>query len=405
MPTITGASTSGLLSPADRWSKATVHPVWRNRVTGKFSAILPTGTAWSLWPDLATPGTSVATGKANQSLRPTVVTHATGYYVIWASTTLSTFQAYDWTDTMVGAAVDLPFSIVNHDQSPVTAVIDTLGQIWVAWGQTGVVNVIRSTDSGLTWTGPTQIGTFGSSQSGVIGLTQSGTFMQSLSNGNDSSGRSAKRIAISATNLAQANWTVETLPAFASGASSDDHLGITSTPDGTVYAVAKTTNGATDVQLIYLLVRTPAGVWSSYNIEVGPDDDGGATPGYSRPNVFIIGQTLHAVYGSIYAPNNLSHKTMDLATPGTFTARAVMIAGPDFSDGAVVPAFEEIMNPPDNLPLLAHDRDADTIEYVFLAIPAADGTVTWLGINPIQTAYLGTLDATKAYLGSALVRG
>lgn len=405
MVTITGASTTGLLSPAARWCKATMHPIWRNRSTGKFSAILPTATAWNLWPDVSIPGTSTPTNKANQNLRPTVVTHATGYYVIWASTSTPKFQAYDWSNALVGAEVDLPFSIVNHDQSPTTAVIDSLGQIWIAYGQTGVVNVLRSTDNGLTWSGPTQIGTFQSSQSGVIGLQESNGFMQSLSNGNDGSGRSAKRIAITATDLAQPNWTVETLPPHPAGTSSDDHLGITGTADGTIYAVAKVTNGGVNTTLIYLLIRTPAGVWTAHNVEVGPDDDGGVTPGYSRPNLFIIGTTLHIVYGSIYAPTNLSHKTMELSTPGTFSARSALIAGPDFSDGAVTPAYEEIMNPPDALPLLAHDRDSSTIESTDFPIPALAGEPTWLGTVPINKAYMGTADATKAYLGATQVRG
>jgi hypothetical protein len=403
MAAIPGASTTGLLSPDGRLSKATMHPVWRNRNTGKFSAILPTGTAWNLWPDLSVPGTSVATNKGNQNLRPTVVTHATGYYVIWASTTTSRFQAYDWSNAMVGAEVNLPFSIVNHDQSPTTAVIDSLGQIWIAYAQTGIVNVIRSTDNGLTWTGPTQIGTFQTSQSGVIGLVESNGFMQSLSNGNDSSGRSAKRISLTATDLAQPNWTVETLPPFDSGTSSDDHLGITAAPDGTVYAILKTTNGAANAMLIYVLVRTPAGVWSAHNVEVGPDNDEGVTPGYSRPNIFEVNGELRALYSSIHEPNNLSTKTATTANPAVWSARTALIAGPDFSDGALLPGTGEVVAPVQQYPVLVHQRLDNTVDLQWLPTGFPEGGGSMIGGDPVLATKVGATDSPAAYLGTEQV--
>lgn len=403
MVTVTGASTAGLLSPADRWSKATVHPIWRNRSTGKYSAIVPTATAWNLVPDLSVPGTSSATGKTDQNLRPTVVTAADGYYVIWASPTASKIQKYTWSNVASGTEYTVPLTVINHDQSPLTAVMDSLGRIWVARGQAGVVQVARSTDSGATWSGPTQIGTFGASSTGVIGLVESAGFMQTISNGNDSSGRSAKRIALSATDLAQANWTVETLPAFASGAASDDHLGITAAADGTVYAVLKTTNGATNVQLIYILVRTPAGTWSSYNVEVGPDDDGGTSPGYSRPNLVLVGTTLTVFYGSIYSPTNLSYKTMSTTTPGTFSARQVYLAGPDFSDGALVPGTGEIVPPVQNWPLLANRRSTEVIEVLSFPTGFPQGGGSMIGANPVLATRIGTELSPKTYLGTGQV--
>lgn len=403
MATIPGTSTSGLLSPAGRLSKATVHPVWRNRSTGKFSAILPTATAWNLIPDLSVPGTVSATGKTDQNLRPTVVTASDGYYVIWASTTSTKIQKYTWANVASGAEYTVPLTVINHDQSPMTAVMDSLGRIWVARGQTGVVQVARSADSGATWSGPTQIGTFGASASGVIGLVEAAGFMQSISNGNDSSGRSAKRIALTAPDLAQANWTVETLPAFASGASSDDHLGITANTDGTVYAVLKTTNGATNVQLIYILVRTPAGVWSSYNVEVGPDDDGGTTPGYSRPNLVLVGTTLSVIYGSIYAPNNLSYKTMDTGTPGTFSARQVFIAGPDFSDGALLPGTGEVVAPAQQYPVLAHQRTNGTVDLQWQPTGFPEGGGSMIGGDPVLATFIGAVESPAAYLGTEQV--
>lgn len=402
MAILPGVSTTGLLSPAGRLSKATVHPVWRNRSTGKFSAILPSATAWNLIPDLSVPGTAVATGKTDQNLRPTVVTAPDGYYVIWASPTASKIQKYTWANVASGSEYTVPLTVINHDQSPLTAVRDSLGRIWVARGQAGVVHVARSADSGATWSGPTQIGTFGNSQTGVIGLVESGGFMQSLSNGNDSSGRSAKRIALAATDLAQANWTVETLPAFPAGVTSDDHLGITATPDGAVYAVLKTTNGATNAQLIYVLQRGTNGVWTSSNVEVGPDDNGGAAPGYSRPNIIEVNGVLHVFYGSIYAPQNLSNK----ATPtGTFSwsSRGTTFTGPDYSDGAVFPGTGEVIAPAQVWPILAHNRSSGQVELTWVDTGFPTGGGSMIGNGPVLATKVGATDSPAAYLGTEQV--
>lgn len=403
MAILPGVSTAGLLSPAARLSKATVHPVWRNRSTGKFSAILPTATAWNLIPDLSVPGTATATGKTDQNLRPTVVTAPDGYYVIWASPTASKIQKYTWANVASGSEYTVPLTVTNHDQSPMTAVRDSLGNIWVARGQAGVVHVARSTDSGATWSGPTQIGTFGNSQGGVIGLVEAGGFMQSLSNGNDSSGRSAKRIALTATDLVQANWTVETLPAFPSGVTSDDHLGITATADGTVYAILKNTNGATNAQLIYVLRRTPAGAWTAYDVEVGPDDNGGAAPGYSRPNLFEVNGSLRALYGSIYTPQNLSTKTSTTAAPATWSARSALVAGPDFSDGALLPGTGEVVAPAQQFPVLTHQRTNGTVDLQWLPTGFPEGGGSMIGSNPVLATKVGATDSPAAYLGTEQV--
>lgn len=402
MAIIPGVSTTGLLSPAGRLSKAVAHPVWRNRSTGKFSAILPTATAWNLIPDLSVPGTTVATGKTDQNLRPTVVTAPDGYFVLWASPTSSKIQKYTWANVASGAEYTVPLAVTNHDQSPMSFVRDSNGALWAARGQAGVVQVARSTDQGATWSGPTQIGTFGNSQSGVIGLVESNGFMQSLSNGNDSSGRSAKRISLTATDLVQANWTVETLPAFPAGTTSDDHLGITAAPDGTVYAVLKTTNGATNAMLIYVLKRTPAGVWTSHDVEVGPDDNGGAAPGYSRPNLILVGEDLRTMYGSIYAPNNLSTKTAP--TPGlTWSARSALIAGPDFSDGALLPGTGEVVAPVQQYPVLAHQRTNGTVDLQWIVTGFPEGGGSMIGGDPILATKVGATDSPAAYLGTEQV--
>lgn len=381
MAVVPGTSTASLTGPADRWQKAPTHVAIRNPITGKTMAILPSAGGWRLYEDVAT-STTGAVLNADQSVRPTVapLPNGTGFTVVWAA--------------LAGTTTWNTYLFSDPDAS-------TDGSLWLGRANgTGLVHTARRT-SGGTVAGPAQWGTFGSSQSGLIVLGQVGGNMLGFSAGNDGGGVSSKTIAIGAPDIAQANWTSETanVPALPAGATSDDHLGMWVEADGTAWIVSKTTNGAANILLIYLLRRTPAGVFTRFTIESGPDDDGGTTPGYSRPSVMVVGAEVLVFYGSIYAPNNLNLRRLPLPS-GALGPREVAIAGPDFSDGALTPVG--VLSSPETF-VLANQRAADVVHSY--SIPIASTSIpSYQGSIPVTKAYLGTVDATRAYLGSALVR-
>src|SRR5690606_363075 len=157
------------------------------------------------------------------------------------------------------------------------------------------------------------------------------------------------------------SWTTETLPALAVGAESDDHGGICTAPDGRVLMVAKTTNDAANIQLIYPLARSTGGPWTSTNVEVGPDDDGGTTPGYTRPGVTVDGSNVVGSFTSIYSPNNVWTRTAPLSDWSTWSARTTVLSGPEYWDGAQLPEPWHVRAGGAEWPLLANNTDSDTV--------------------------------------------
>lgn len=405
MAVISGTSTASLTGPADRWQKAPTHVAIRNPSTGKTMAVLPTAAGWRLYEDVAVSTTGTILN-ASQAVRPTVapLPDGTGFTVVWAAlsgTTAWNTYLFSDPDASVATGTFTFATITSHDTCPMTATYSTDGSLWLGRADgAGLVHTARRT-SGGTVAGPVQWGTFGASQTGLIVLGQVGALMLGFSSGNDGGGNSSKTIAIGAADIAQANWTSETaaVPALPGGTTSDDHLGMWIDTDGTAYIVSKTTNGAADLLLIYLLRRTPAGVFTRYAIETGPDDDGGTTPGYSRPSVMVAEGEVLVFFGSIYAPNNLNLRRVPVATM-VVGAREVAITGPDFSDGGLAPVGT--LGAPATY-VLANERAADVVHSYAVTI-VSTSIPSYQGPIPVTKAYLGTLDATRAYLGSVLVR-
>lgn len=399
MANITGSSTAGLTSPAARWTKAPTHVVVRNPLTGLWVGVIPSATGWRLYPDITQSASTAIPGTAqDQRASVAVQPDGTGFTVVFASPSASHYLRYAFSNlTAATHTGPVPMTVVNHDQSPMAATYDTLGQLWIARAEASVVQVARLSGPGGTWLGPSQWGTFGTT-TGLICLGQVGSLMYGFSNGNDGGGRSAKTIPITAPDLAQANWTAETsnVPDLPAGTSSDDHLGMAVAADGTIYLAGKTTNSGANLLLIYVLRRTPAGVYTMYDIEVGPDDG----VGYSRPSIMLVNDEVHVYYGSINAPQDLSRKVAPVDTM-MFGAREQFNPGPNYSDGAVMPIPGDAAPP--QVPVLANERNGQIVHYWMLPVDAT-AIPSYQGSTPVTQAYLGTTDATKAYLGSTLVR-
>lgn len=401
MAIVTGTSTATLQSPANRWTKAPTHVVVRNPLTGKWMGVLPSSGGFRLFEDIETSTTGTVLN-ANLGLRPSIaiLPDGTGCTVVWASTGATiAWNTYLFSDPDVSVANGSQAwpTIASHDTCPLAATYDTNGALWLARASDdGLVRVSRL--AGGVLTGPVQWGTFSPTQTGLICLAQVGSLMYGFSNGNDGSGRSAKTISLTAPDLAQANWTAETssIPDLPPGTSSDDHLGLTVADDGTVYITGKTTNNDADLLLIYVLRRTPAGAYTMYDVEVGPD--GGV--GYSRPSIVLVNNEVQVYYGSINAPQDLSRKVAPVDTMA-FGAREQFNPGPNYSDGAVMPVPGDIVAP--SMPVLANERNGQVIHYWMVPV-AATAIPSYQGAIPVTQAYLGTTDATKAYLGSTLVR-
>lgn len=381
--TVPGASMASFTDPVDRWTKPTTRVSWFNQALGKWAAILPTATGHRLFADLSAPSAGVVVDSRMGS-RPTVVHHAGWTGVLRSHATASRFSSFDADYAPLLTDVSVPLTAANTDQSPIALLRSPNGFLWAANVESGNVRVTRSTDGGASWATVQNVVTgWTLFPTGLVSLLATGSTVVLVATGNDGSGRAARSISQASATFAAGDWAVETLPALASGISSDDHLSATVAPDGRVLAVAKTTNGSTNVQLLYLLARSTGGVWSSSDVEVGPDDDP-ASPGYTRPGITIAGDQVVVAYGSFYSPTDLSVRKASLSDLTTWTTRSVLFSGPDYSDGAQLPDAPHVFRGGLTFPVLAHDRDSETITLDWVSSGNAAGpTVSQLIVGAV----------------------
>lgn len=394
--TITGSSTSSLTSPTTRWVKGTMRPVWSDGST--WSAIVPTLTGHRRYADLEAPSPG-AVVESRQAARVTAV-HAGGTtYVLRAHTSSSLFSAFDgsWSAIVDGAA--FPLTAADLDASPVTLHRSPNGHLWAAVLESGALKVTRSTDGGTTWATPVNL-VASLTDTGVVGFGQSWSTVVLIATGNGGIGRWVRAIDQDAGSIASGSWSTETLPGLPSGVTSDDHLAVTSTPDGRVLAVSKTTDATTSAHpVLYLLARTTGGTWSSHTIEPGPDTG----VRYTRPVLTIVGGDAVVMYGSIQDPMDLTTRTAPLADLSSWSSRAALFAGPDWSDSAVLPPADAVRRHGDTFPVLAHKRDAAAVVVGWQDAPppVRDGAST--ATTTVSTTGLGHKATGAASTTAALV--
>lgn len=392
---VTGTSTASLTTPTARWSKAPSRPLWWDPINEQWRAILATSSGHRLYTlDPETGATQGAVVENRQAARVTAAHHEGTTYVLRQHATSTLFSAFSsaWAATVTDVTV--PLTPPEHDASPVALLRTSNGHLWAACQYGGQVRVTRSTDNGATWSAVTQFALAGT---GIVVLLQAGTNLLMFATGNDGVGRAARRIPIASGTITAGLWTSETLPALPAGTTSDDHADGMVLPDGRALVVAKTTDPPSGAQpLLYSLTRSTSGTWTMDTIEPGPDE--GAR--YTRPRVTLAGRTVRAVYGSIEAPRDLSARTTSLDLLGTWSTRTALFAGPDWSDGAAMPAPADIAAASTDLwPVLAHDRADSTIWLAWQPITETGTIPGFLGESPIEAMYLGSTPIAALYLG------
>lgn len=362
--TVAGASTASLASPAARWVKGTMRPVWSDGDT--WSAILPSSTGHRRYADIDSPSAS-AVVDSRQDARLTAVHYGGTTFVLRAHTSSSLFSSFDsaWSTIVNGAS--FPLAAADLDASPIALHRSPNGYLWAAVGESGAIKVTRSTDGGATWAAATTL--VGSlTDTAVVAFGQAGSMVVLVANGNTGIGRWVRSIDQAAASIAAGSWATETLPALPSGVTSDDHLAVTSVPDGRVLAVAKTTDATTSGHpLIYLLARATDGTWTSSTIEPGPDVGGVR---YTRPVLTVVGSNVEVMYGSIEDPKNLTIRTASLSDLTTWSTRTALFTGPDWSDSAVLPSSLDVRRHGATYPVLAQQRSDSTVVVAWRDAPA-----------------------------------
>lgn len=395
---ISGVSTTSLTDPVARWTKGTTRVSWHDGAN--YGAVLPTATGHRLFTNLNSPSAGTVVDSRTGS-RPTVV-QSTGWLgILRGHPTQSRFSSYNTASSYAALVTDavVPLTPANTDQSPIALTRSPNGYLWAAMVASNKVTVTRSTDNGATWGAAQDVVTGWSLfPTGVVALSVTGTTVVLLATGNDGSGRAALSIPQASASYAAASWTTETLPALASGAQSDDHLSMTVAPDGRILAAAKTTNAAANIQLLYLLVRSTGGVWTSSNIEVGPDDDGGTSPGYTRPTITLTYDSVVVAYGSIYSPQSLSYRTTSLASPGTWSSRQTLLTGPNYWDSAQTPDAAVVRAARGNFPILSHQVSDGSIVLSWMAsgAPTAPTIVYKVVGAPTSSGFTVAVKSTGA---------
>lgn len=351
---------SNLTSPTNRWVKPSLNVVWHDGEN--WGAILPTTDGHALVPDLNSMSTGVVIDD-RQSSRPTIVFQDGILGVLRGHPSDSRFSSFDSTDdySEVVSNASVPLVSANLDASPIALAITPNGYLWAAVAESNAIKVSRSTDDGATW-GSAQTIVSMDAATGIVAFAVTDTTLVMFATENDSvsgDARYVRRIDQDSVSYSSGSWTSEILPALPSGTTADDHASTTTLPDGRIMVAAKTTVPTAD-PLIYVLVRSTAGVWTQLVVlENGPDD----TVGYTRPNIISAGSEVFVYYGSFGSPTNLYMRKANLASLDIWTPRATIRSDGDWSDSPVLPYI--VPSTVTSFPVLAANRDTGNINLSF----------------------------------------
>lgn len=357
-----------------RWTKPSTHVFWQ--FDGRWDGILPvSGGAHDLFVDL---GNSDVVGLEidhRDNVRP-VVAIATNKVAVYRTNsttpriTTYTYSAGAYTAIVTDAAA--PFTVLDHDQSPIGLTYSSNGHLWAAIYEDSTIRVSKSMDDGATWSTPAIV-LAGAMPTGIVTINALGTEIVLVASHNGAGQVQSRRIGQSATDLSGTNWTTMDPPS-ASPAAADDHAA-SLVVGSSLYVVLKTTEPTGSDPLIYL-ARWNGTAWTTYPIIYGPDSGDRAT----RPSIASDGTDLWVVWGHINAPR-LSVSSATISDPSTWTAEAFLIPNGDFSDGAITPPAVA------DVPLIAvHDRSTGSIYTMLLPLPGVGGGA---GVPTLRNSWAG----------------
>jgi PKD repeat protein len=167
------------------------------------------------------------------------------------------------TDTYTRDA-GFPVSINNYKTETLVIDKDSTGQLWATWTQGNQVWVNRTvcnpTCDDATWgtpfvVSPTAVKTDDISSVIAFGGNRIGVMWSNQNTATDS-------FAVHDDSQADNVWAIET--ALQGPGLADDHINLKTDAAGRVFAVVKTSKSSSNDPLVMLLVRAPAGGWSSY---------------------------------------------------------------------------------------------------------------------------------------------
>ncbi len=222
--------------------------------------------------------------------------------------------SYDSSTKTYSLDPGFPVSVNDRKSESLVLAKDGTGQLWVTWTQSHDVRINRSLSDDTTWGQPFDIPVepksllsddissviaFGGNKIGVMWSHQPDQKMY-FSYHNDSSN--------------DTDWEAreEALADPVLGAVADDHINLTTacTGDGTILAITKTSLEAEDEPKIFLLKRSPDGVWSRHAFSFGLHK-------HTRPMLLFNSDTRHIyVFArAIQHPFSIYYKSTTLDDP------------------------------------------------------------------------------------------
>ena len=361
---IDGTSTASLGSPAGRWLKPANRALWFHN--SKWFSIVPTITGHR-FVELAESGDHVLGSVVESSqVRRVAAVYRDGvvYVISFGSDGAFKFGSFN-ADTFepivpmsVPSSVSAP-TVADTDATPMALNISENGSLWVGYYSGGASRFYRSHDGGVTWTTSSTTAGIGGSRQGIMAFARTGLDMVWYLTSNDGDGPRLSRIQAEDYTGSLVGATSRTTGSLPSGTTPDDHLSMCTAPDGTVIAVAKTTNNSENLPLIYMQTLPPGQAsWTApVIIETAPDD----ISGYSRPSVTIAYDRVQVYYGTFVEPYNLYMRWAPLSDLTAWSTRDVVMIDGDFSDSAQTPDPIFVRQAGAKYPILTHDRTSKSI--------------------------------------------